>query len=373
MRFHIWYILFCMFFVFFLYGFKGNSQTSPSVSTNALFLSRNSNFHSTDTNITTPDQTPNGLGIQEIELQFISEVDPYTRLNVLLSVTPKYKTDGVNVSQEWGLDPEEAFAESNALSDFTLKLGKFKAALGKFNLLHTHAFPFIEPPLGNRLIVGEEGLNDSGISASYLIHSFWFNELTMQYLRGKGENEEFNSPSPGGGVGLAHWKNLFDYSEETTIEIGFSFAQGGNRFRQNTKLEGADLTFKWRPTDGGKYRSLIWATEYLARNQGQNNLPDENCRGITSWLQYQITERWFALMRYDNLIVSDSFDILSLPNETGERYSIAVNFSLSEFSSYKFELNQRRGSTSNSTGEMTERSIFLQANYTIGAHPAHSY
>jgi hypothetical protein len=37
------------------------------------------------------------------------------------------------------------------------------------------------------------------------------------------------------------------------------------------------------------------------------------------------------------------------------------------------EFDQRNGGTKNANGDDTEKSIFLQANFTIGAHPAHAY
>ncbi len=346
---------------------------SPNVSANALFLMRNSNFHKDDANLTTPDQTPNGFDLRETEVQLYSDVDPYSRLNLVLSISPKYQVDGSSVSEKWGIEPEEATVESNVIQDVTLKLGKFKAFLGKHNTMHTHAFPFIEAPLANTKLLGDEGLNDTGLSAAFLLPTNWFSELTLQYLRGKGENSEFNSPTPASSVGLVHYKNLNDLSDDLTMEIGLSYAQGGNSYRQTTTLSGADLTFKWRPSSGGKYKSLLWSTEYLSRRQGQASVADEKGSGLASWVQFQFAERWAALYRYDNLTVKDTFDSTNLPNDLWERHSVGLNYTTSEFAAFKLELNQRHGGTVNSSFETTERSIFLQANFTIGAHPAHSY
>jgi hypothetical protein len=349
------------------------SLTGPSTSANALFLYRNSNFHKDDRNVSNPDQTPNGIDVREVELQFYSDVDPYTRLSLLLSMAPKYKSDGTAVSEEWGIEPEEAYAETLTLPGVALKLGKFKAPLGKHNLMHPHAFPLIEAPLANVKLLGDEGLNDAGVSAAILLPTLWFNELTVQYLRGKGENSEFNSQSPGEGVGLIHWKNLLDLSDELTVELGGSFAQGGNSYRKTTSLSGADLTFRWRPTEGGKYTSVLWASEYLSRTQSQAMAFDEQGSGLASWVQFQFAERWSAVYRFDALVVRNTFDAVNLPNDNWERHSLGIDYSPSEFSTYRLELDQRHGGAPSSSGNVTERAIYLQANYNIGAHPAHSY
>jgi hypothetical protein len=355
------YLRLILFFV--LFSSQAFAITTPNVSANTLFLYRQSNFHKEDQNVTSPDQNPNGLDLREAELQFYSDVDPYTRLNVLMSIGSEYTTDGVTVSQSWGIEPEEVFAEANAVDGVTFKIGKFRAAMGKHNTLHTHAFTFIEAPLANNALLGGETLNDSGVSAAILIPTTWFNEFTIQYLRGQGENDEFNSPSPASGVGLVHWKNLFDMTDELTMELGLSYARGNNSFKDQTTLSGADLTFKWKPSVGGKYASWIWATEYLKRTQAQPGITNDTGIGLASWIEYQFAERWSVDYRYDNLIEV----------ATTERHSLGFNFKPSEFASYKLEYNQTRGPLLNADNNNVEKTIFLQANFTIGAHPAHTY
>ena len=335
--------------------------TTPSVSANTLFLYRNSNFHNEDINVTSPDQAPNGLDLREAELQFYSDVDPYTKLNLLLSIGSQYTTDGTTVSRAWSISPEEVFAESNVVDAVTFKLGKFKGAMGKQNTLHTHAFAFIESPLVNQALLGDEGLNDNGVSAAILLPTSWFNELTVQYF--SGQNEEFNPPTRSSGVGLAHWKNLFDLNDELTLEAGLSYASGNNSFLGKTTLSAADLTLKWRPSVGGRYTSFIWATEYLQHNLAKKGLDEDISFGISSWFQYQFAERWSANYRYDDLTeVSKT-----------ERHSVGLNYIPSEFSSFRLEYNQTHGPLINAAAENTEKTIFLQANFTIGAHPSHTY
>lgn len=356
-------------------GFKvfAGDLKNPNMSANSLFLYRNSNFHKEDTNVANPDQKRNGFNLQEAELQFYSDVDPYSRMSLLLSIHSSLEVNTGVVEEKWAIEPEEGFVESNAISDVTLKIGKFKAFLGKHNTLHTHAYPFINAPLANVFLLGDEGLNDVGASAAVLLQTSWFSEFTIQYLRGEAENAEFKSPTPGDGVGLVHWKNLFDLSDALTMELGASYAEGANSLRGKTKLTGADLTFKWRPTNGGKYESFMWATEYLGRTQSQTGISDENSGGLATWIQYQFAERWAALYRYDGLTVENTFDPINLPNKSSIRNSAGFLYMPTEFSFYKLEYDQRTGGVPSPTGETTENSVFLQANFTIGAHPAHSY
>src|SRR5947209_8479275 len=106
-------------------SYAQSTLNSPKVSANALFLYRNSNFAKEETST-----VRNGVDIQEAEVAFYSEVDPYSRLNVLLSIHPEYELDPVTnkVGEKWAIEPEEAFAELNHIPLTTIRIGKFKAA-----------------------------------------------------------------------------------------------------------------------------------------------------------------------------------------------------------------------------------------------------
>ncbi|MGE4131622.1 MAG: hypothetical protein AB7F86_08280 [Bdellovibrionales bacterium] len=347
------------------------SLKQPNVSANALFLYRNSNFNG-EHNST----TRNGVDIQEAEIAFYSDVDPYSRLNVLVSVHPEYELNAAKTEvekQNWIFEPEELYAESNHVSKVTLKLGKFKGAMGRHNSLHTHAFPFVEAPLMNTTLLGEEGLNDPGISAAYLLPTPWYSELIGQYLRGEGENSGFNSPTPGDGIGLVRWRHLWDLSDDTTFELGMSGARGANSLRGTTTLGGADVTLKWRPSVGGKYQSFILAGEFLDRRREQaDDVAAELGTGWNAWVQYQLAQRWLTSFRYDHLRMINSADTTAIVNGQKDKYTGGLTFAATEFSSMRLEYSWGRGEA-NAKGEKTEQTVLVQANFTIGAHPSHTY
>lgn len=352
--------------IVFLTAVNAYAINSPQVSANSLFLYRHSNFAEGDL-----DTTRNGVDLREAELAFYADVDPYSRLFLLLSVHPEYKLNSTStaVEESWVVEPEEAFAESNVLSGVTLRFGKFKAAFGKHNLLHTHAYPFVEAPVAQTDLLGDEGLNDAGVSAAYLVPLPWYFEVTGQYLRGEGENEEFNSPSPNDGVGVLHLKNLWDLSDNSTLEWGISGASGGNSLGGTTSLYGSDVTWKWRPVEGGKYHSWILAGEYIHRDLEQPGSLAARGTGFNIWSQFQWAERWKTSLRYDSMDMKNS---TSVRNGLTDKKTVGLTFQATEFSSFQAEFSQAKGPIS-TTGNNTENKVFLQANFTIGAHPAHSY
>jgi hypothetical protein len=223
-------------------------------------------------------------------------------------------------------------------------------------------------------LLGEEGLNDVGISAAVLIPLPFFSELTFQALRGM--TPAFDSPSPNDWIGLGHWKNLWDLSDELTLEAGLSYAAGPNALRGRTELGGADLTLKWRPAEGGKYHSWIFAGEYLSRRYEQPSVSPENGSGFDVWGQYQFAERWAALARYDHVFASGvnaEVNPNALAPESVQKGTVGLSFSATEFSSYRLEYSETEGHKNPTSDETRERKFFFQANFTIGAHPAHAY
>lgn len=352
---------------------QGANLNSPQISADALFLYRQSNFHREDLST-----TRNGFDLQEVELAFFSDVDVENRLSLLLSIHPEYSLSaaGTEVEQKWKVEPEELFVENSSIPLTAMKVGILKAAVGKTNPLHTHAYPFVEAPLVYQNLLGDEGLKDAGISAAILLPTSFFSEVTTQYLRGAGENTEFSSPTPGDGVGVAHWKNLFDLSEALTLEIGGSLAQGGNNLRGTTRISGGDFTFKWRPIEGGKYKSWIFAGEYLNRQMDQPPVrAKEIGDGWAVWGQYQFAQRWAALARSE-IFRGENGDLSvnsnALTNDKTYKQSVAVVFNPSEFTFYRLEFDSLHG-PAQPNGDTDERKILLQANFVIGSHPAHNY
>ncbi len=339
-------------------GARGiSSAFNPAISVNGLFLGGYSSNAKRTSRITGLD-FQNGFNLQEAEVQFTADVDPYWKANLIVSV-----------DREGKVDVEEGYVTSEELpydllpANTTLKLGKFFAAFGKHNLLHTHQFPFINQPLVNQAAFGGEGLNEPGLGVSYLLPTSWFSELTFQGMAGRNEGlfRLKDEPKPRGAY-LAHWKNFLDLTDETTREVGNSVVAGRNSNSGHpwSEAAGLDLTTKWRPS---KERALIWQAEYIYFNRERDG--GHNSRqggGLYSSLQYQFASRWWIQGRYDLL------GIPKLDDGRKNRWSTLLAFVPSEFSAIRL---QHSYTVSDRGGPLNE--VLLQFNFTIGSHPAHQY
>ncbi len=332
---------------------------NPDTSVNFLTLYQNSN-RGNDTSTLFPNEL-NGFYLQEAEMQFFSDVDPYFHANALLSISQDSPTS------DFGIDPEEVFVETIDLSGMTFKLGKFKTALDRHNTMHTHAFPFIDAPLIDQELVGDS-LSGVGVSGAFLMPTDWFMELTVQEFQGT-NSILYDSPDRNSPASLVHLRNLWDLTEETTMDWGVSGTEGNNQYGSYSQVYGSDLTFKWRPLVGGKYNSMIWNTECLwADLKGDPN--GEFQSGMATWVQYQFAELWWIQARFEDAQAGVQ-DISAAQQgivQTQKKESVLLALLPSEFSGFRLQYDHLEDGLGT-----PENKVSVQMNITIGAHPAHSY
>ncbi len=315
---------------------------NPAISANGLFLG---NYLSGEEEGAEP---ATGLHFEEMEVQLASSVDAYLKADLILALPGGE-----------GIEVEEGFVTTQGLPyNLILKAGKFYADLGRHNTLHAHAFPFVDAPLVLERLLGEEGLNETGLGLSTLLPAPWYAELSGQVLNG--DHELFASPKGRDLLYVGHLKNFWDLGERATLELGGSWAGGTNQDRRTSTLTGADLTLKWRAGGSGQ-RALVWQAEYL---RARRELPEgtDAQGGLYSLVQYQCSRRWWVQARYD---------LFGLPRpEGGEReHRVSGLLALvpSEFSALRLQYSRL------DAGAEAVDQVLLQFNFTIGSHPAHRY
>ena len=303
---------------------------NPDTSVNILTLYKNGQREGA-----TSPEPDSGFLLQEVEMQFLADVDPYLRASALLSVHPADTAPVANANapadKTYEIEPEEVFLETTSIPYLTIKAGRFHAALGRHNTLHTHAFPFIDAPLINQRLLGSDGLTEVGVSGSLLLPLPWYSEAIAQGVQGDSP-DLFQSKNPSNIATVYRLRNLFDITDAMTFDLGLSGASGKNYYGGQTSVGGADMTVKWRPIIGGKYQAFILAGEYL---QGAVNgrADDSHLAGGAYWLQYQFAERWWIQGRGEQL-ASDT------DSKTTQKYSALVAFLPSEFSGFRFQYDR---------------------------------
>lgn len=296
--------------------------------------------------------------LDEVEMSFQSNVDPFSRADVFLSITP----DEVEI--------EEGYLSLLKLPlRLGAKLGKMKANFGKVNTQHTHFIPYADLPLPLVQYLGEEGLVEVGLSLSRTLPAPFFLEATAEGFSGDNEaafgSSDFKKP-----LFVGHLKAFWDFSEASNLEIGASAAHGYGPepdFRRNL-IGGADVTFRFKPLPTALYRSFFWRTEAFYRRPF--NTPENlNARGFYSFLQYQSGRRWYWGVRLD--WAQEPENNALVPGKIYHQvvYSGMLTFTPSEFS--RFRLQYRHTDDNAGTGAIKE--VLFQVNFSIGAHGAHPF
>jgi hypothetical protein len=289
-----------------------------------------------------------GINVQEMELQILSVVDPYFKANAVLSIPG---TEGIEV--------EEGYVTLTSIPRVLVTVGKIKEPFGRENATHTHALLTIDKSLIGQRVFGGEGLNDVGVNAAVLLPTPWYSELTVGVDRGTNEIA-LNSGDPLGLGYMAHWKNMFDLSYSTSVELGLSGLTGKNATDGQTVVGGVDLTLKSRGAGRRQFNRVIWQNEYLLMKRP--GAPDDSTvGGLYSTLEYSLNKEIWVGGRFD-------YVGLPAPKDASLAATGIVVFAPTEFSAIRLQYQHQWLPDGHAVDSVTS-----QLNFTIGVHPAHSY
>ena len=326
---------------------------NPAISFNGLFLGTLTSERSP-----AEGELRSGLAVQELELQLMSNVDPYFLANVRLSLP---EGEGIGLEEGYVIPSYTPFG-------IQARIGKMRVPFGRENVIHTHALPFIDKSLVGTAVFGEESLGEVGVELSYLFPLPWYALLTAGGYNGDNE-VEFRSPVPYDLLGAASLQNLFDLTDDAALEVGLSYAAGNNASRRLAQVVDAYAMLKWRPARPFRDRGLVLVVEAMYATRPNTTfdvdpaLTDPSIGGAYAYLQWRLAQRWYTGAR---------FDTLGLPGETigsSRRGSAILVFAPTEFSAIRLQLEATREP---GKPDLVYAGL-LQLNFTLGAHPAHSY
>ena len=295
--------------------------------------------------------------LNETEVSFQSVVDPYIRADFFVSFGRDPDT------HKYGASIEEGYLTTLSLpAKLQLKVGKFREAVGRLNPIHPHALPFVDLPNAYVNYFGEEGLNDEGVSLSWLTPAKFYQEVTFQATSGVGESPIFHRGDNNRFIYLGHIKNFFTLSDNATLEFGLTGITGPNDSSSNTNIAAADITYKWKPVQMNTYKSLTWQNEIFFGNAKYAANKMSNSFGLYSFVEYQIAKRWFLTGRYD--YAQKPFD----KSIVEQAYSLSAGWLATEFQKIEFE-----GKFTSVNVQPDYNQFWIRWIFVIGAHGAHQY
>ena len=312
------------------------------------------------------------ISLREMELGLQGVLDPFARADFYLT-----SEDGGSISIE------EGFVTWLYLPfGLQAKTGIFRTSFGRMNKTHRPEISQVDYPSPIKNFLGTEGQKEPGISISGLIPNPWdiYSEFTGEILTPSDEGVKGKDQ-----IYLAHLKNFFSITNNSSLELGFSFQTRDisdtsdatltkRNFRQT--MEGIDLTYIWRPAGQRLYKSFTWQTEAFAsqREVGSFNddgftedVKDINSLGFYTFGEAQLTRRLFAGVR---------FDYSQFPtNDKDSEWAITpyMTFWQSEFTRLRLEYSHKERNSVTSPVEEGDNSISLQATFSLGSHRPHPF
>jgi len=373
------------------------SPFNPKISVNGIFSAA---MFSDKDNLNFGDHDPQvqGFNVQNVELHLQGTVDPYFQVDTNIVTTVK-KGDTT-------IELEEMYGTSLALpANLQLVAGQYFTRFGRQNRQHPHQWDFADQPVILNRLFGKDGLRGPGMQLSWLAPTPFYLEFIANAQQAQGEIATSFLSKPGETIrgyslldrpvqkigDLLYMPRVvtsFEPTEELTVAMGGSTLFGPNASGPNntTIIYGGDLYVKWKPVDHVKgFPFVAWQTEYLFRDyeagpDNANGIPADRLKdfGLYSQLVYGFYERWAAGVRID--YVNSSGGGAAVPflisqaqrDLAGERWRLSPNLTFypSEFSKFRLQYNL---DFAESRRREAVHGVFLQVEFNIGEHAAHTF
>ena len=317
---------------------------------------------------------------QELELAIQSYLNPFSRADVILTIP------GPDIeANKLGIEELYATVFRGLPLDLNLRFGKYRVEYGKLNMVHPHAWPFITQPLSQARFLGEDGLNDLGISASILLPTGdVYSKLTVDVLRGNAIPHAAGIADTTGAnpyyANSARLMGFFTLTDESDLELGLSALTGIHDpyNRDRFWYLNGDFKYKYRPS---MYTSLVLQGEYLyntrsaAQNQafmpfldaaGNPQTRTINSSGIYVYADYQ----FFKLFS-----IGGRYDWSEAPYSKDDRAAgvsvFAGYYPVEETLGLRLEYQHLKTDTPASSTSVN--TILLQVLFSLGPHKAHPF
>jgi len=327
--------------------------TNPDISVIGQLISK---YHDDKTAL--DDHRPT-LDLGETELVLDSYLNPYAKGFFVFTVAP-----------EDGLRTEEAYIDViKGLPDgLALRGGKYRLGFGKLNPVHPHAYPFIDAPrVMASMLPGEDGFNDVGAHASYLLPTFgsWASDISADFIKGA----SFHPDEPESRAGwISRWGNSLLLNDAVPLDIGVSATQGVNnvQWKAKTGVYGADIKTK---ISFSSLTSLTLQGEYLYNN---SEVVIDTTTGDSGRIRRQGFYAFADLkfwQRYNAGVIYDQYNPIENKSLTNRAVKGFVGFSLLEETTL-LRLSYEHFKPENSSAVHT---VMFQVLFSMGPHKAHKF
>lgn len=352
--------------------------------------------------------TVNGFNFREAELAFSATVDPYFDAAAYIAI------DG-----DGNVHLEEGWFQTRGLPyGLRAKGGKFQSDFGYINKQHPHQWDFVDQNLAYLNLLGDHGIQDTGVQLTWLPDLPLYTLLGIEALQGnqevfgatldEAEQVELNLGDSRDGPRLwtAFAKIAPELGQNQALQLGVSYAHATqhqevqthshahegeeeieiheNGLAGDADLWGVDLVYKYDGAGADGQGDFKFQTEYLRsikdlsirsspHPEAIGSAREFTTDGLYAQAVYGFAPKWKAGLRYD---------VLGLTNEIGggtradygssDRWTVNVTWSLSEFSQLRAQYATNDILVAENERERFD-AFYLQFLMSLGSHGSHTF
>jgi len=286
---------------------------------------------------------------------------------------------------------EEAWLQTLTLpGGLSIKAGRFFSDIGYHNIRHPHAWDFANAPLAYNAFLGTS-YADTGVQLRWIAPLDVFLEVGAEVLSGdsfpaggrsdSGTGAQSLFARLGGDAGASNsWRVGVSFLAAESIGRESVLAPTSVGFDGDTDVTMVDFVWKWARNGNPRDRNFTLVGEYLRRDEkgaltllSQSPLTvayDDGQNGFYVYGTYQFRPQWRAGARFDQLSLGKGLSgvpgVVAGSNDP-ERWSFMLDWSNSEFSRLRFQIDSYDLNGRSSTG------LVLQYVMSLGAHGAHAF
>jgi hypothetical protein len=272
-------------------------------------------------------------------------------------------------------------------ASFQIKIGKMLAAIGKANPNHLHNLNWYDYPVVIQTYFGDDGLSGTGFEINFLPPLPFYSELKYQLLHDEA-GAYFSSHDNAEWFHNFQLKNFFELGEDHSLEIdlGYLFVPSAMEYDHDEETEtlGTEFTadenesgenektldvthsvmniavyYVWQPVERAREKKLTISSELFLFSSDLNSL--KSSKAAYAALDFKFDIKWAAGFRWD--YVENPYE----PDIKENQYTLDLTYIQSEYAFI------RGGYTYIPWEDLNETRLFVQLNFGIGPHRAHSF
>lgn len=312
--------------------------------------------------------------LRETEIDFRAAIDPFADGVFILALEQE-------VPGEFEVDVEEGYVRIKSLPfgpweepplGTRIKAGRFLAAAGRQNRLHTHDLAQPQRGLTVENFLGEHPYIGNGVSAEAFLPLDL--QLTFEALQGGGFAMGENGTERPTFIANLSWFDTF--ADEHDVEIAGLALYGSNdeEGRRQVHLYSLDVLYKWKPLKQGEWTSIVLAGQvFYGSGEFEEDTDADGFIDLTGtrrawgyfvYGQYQLDRRWYAGLRYDWTE--------SLENRENEAWRVTPYLSLYVSEFFRFRVAYEF-TNSDVHADDDLHTFLFQLTVVFGSHPPHPY